>query len=285
MNSEKLKLYAELIRFDRPIGTYLLLWPTLWALWFAAEGIPNLKLLIIFSLGVFLMRSAGCAINDYADRDIDLHVARTKNRPLTSGKISANEALGVFFTLCFVAFLLALQLNTLTIILSFVAVVLAASYPFMKRYHHFPQVHLGAAFSWSIPMAYTATTGTMPPPEAWLLYAASLLWTTAYDTQYGMVDIQDDLEIGVKSTAILFGKYDNFFIASLQLLTLIIMTVVGILTDRGTAFYICIMLASSFIIYQQTLTKYREPQKCLTAFLNNNWLGMMIFIGIAIDYA
>ncbi len=285
MNSEKIKLYAELIRFDRPIGTYLLLWPTLWALWFASEGIPNLKLLIIFSLGVFLMRSAGCAINDYADRDIDLHVARTKNRPLTSGKISANEALGVFAVLCFIAFLLALQLNTMTILLSIVAVVLAASYPFMKRYHHFPQVHLGAAFAWSIPMAYTAVTGIIPPLEAWLLYAASLLWTTAYDTQYGMVDIEDDLEIGVKSTAILFGKYDNFIIATLQLLALILITVVGILTHRGPAFYISILLACGFIAYQQKLTQYREPQKCLVAFLNNNWLGMVIFIGIAIDYA
>ncbi len=285
MNSEKIKLYAELIRFDRPIGTYLLLWPTLWALWFASEGIPNLKILIIFSLGVFLMRSAGCAINDYADRDIDLHVARTKNRPLTSGKISGNEALGVFALLCFIAFLLALQLNTLTIMLSFVAVVLAASYPFMKRYHHFPQVHLGAAFAWSIPMAYTAITGNFPPLEAWLLYAATLLWTTAYDTQYGMVDIEDDLEIGIKSTAILFGKYDNFIIATLQLLALIMITVVGILTHRGPALYISILLACAFIAFQQTLTKYREPQKCLTAFLNNNWLGMVIFIGIAIDYA
>ncbi|WP_299881311.1 4-hydroxybenzoate octaprenyltransferase [uncultured Cocleimonas sp.] len=285
MNSEKLKLYAELIRFDRPIGTYLLLWPTLWALWIASEGIPDFKLLIIFSLGVFLMRSAGCAINDYADRDIDLHVARTKNRPLTSGKISANEALSVFVALCLVAFLIALQLNTLTIMLSVVAVALAASYPFMKRYHHFPQVHLGAAFSWSIPMAYTAVTGILPPAEAWLLYIAALLWTTAYDTQYGMVDKEDDLEIGVKSTAILFGKYDNFIIATLQLLALIIITVVGIMTQRGPAFYTSILLACGFIVYQQTLTKYREPQKCLTAFLNNNWLGMVIFIGIAIDYA
>ncbi|MCL4155786.1 UNVERIFIED_CONTAM: hypothetical protein GTU68_039317 [Idotea baltica] len=231
------------------------------------------------------MRSAGCAINDYADRDIDLYVARTKNRPLTSGKISANEALGVFAVLCFIAFLLALQLNTLTIMLSFAAVVLAASYPFMKRYHHFPQVHLGAAFAWSIPMAYTAVTGNLPPLEAWLLYIASLLWTTAYDTQYGMVDKEDDLEIGVKSTAILFGKYDNAIIASLQLLALIILTVVGILTQRGPAFYISILLACGFIAYQQTLTKYREPQKCLIAFLNNNWLGLVIFIGIAIDYA
>lgn len=285
MNTEKIKLYAELIRFDRPIGTYLLLWPTLWALWFASKGIPDFKLLVIFSLGVFLMRSAGCAINDYADRDIDLHVARTKNRPLTSGKMSANEALGVFAVLCFLAFLLVLQLNHLTIALSFVAVILAASYPFMKRYHHFPQVHLGAAFSCSIPMAYTAITGNLPPMEAWLLYVASLLWTTAYDTQYGMVDKADDLKIGVKSTAILFGKYDNFIIGSLQLLTLILLTVVGILTQRDPAYYMSILLACGFIAYQQTLTRHREPEKCLRAFLNNNWLGMLIFIGIAIDYA
>lgn len=285
MNNEKIKLYAELIRFERPIGTYLLLWPTLWALWFASEGIPDLKILIIFSLGVFLMRSAGCAINDYADRNIDRHVARTKNRPLTSGKISSKEALGVFAALCFIAFLLALQLNTLTILLSLVAVILAASYPFMKRYHHFPQVHLGAAFAWSIPMAYTATTGSFPPLEAWLLYTASLLWTTAYDTQYGMVDIEDDLKIGVKSTAIFFGKYDNSIIVTLQLLALILMTVVGILTQRGPAFYTSILLACGFIAYQQTLTQERKPQQCLAAFLNNNWLGMVIFIGIAIDFS
>ena len=279
-----LKFYAELIRLNRPIGIYLLLWPTLWGLWFAAQGIPDLKILIIFALGVVLMRSAGCAINDYADRDIDLLVARTKERPLTSGKISANEALGVFTVLALLAFFLVLQLNTHTILLSVIAVILAASYPFMKRYHHFPQVHLGAAFAWAIPMAYTAINGNTPPLDAWLLFIAALLWTTAYDTQYGMVDREDDLKIGVKSTAILFGKQDNLIIGILHLLTLMIITVIGIINDRGIIFYTSILIASGFAIYQQFLTQDRKPQKCLQAFLNNNWLGMTIFIGIAADY-
>ncbi len=281
---ENLKFYIELIRLNRPIGIYLLLWPTLWGLWFAAQGIPDLKILIIFALGVVLMRSAGCAINDYADRNIDLLVARTKDRPLTSGKISANEALGVFTVLALIAFFLVLQLNSSTILLSVVAVILAASYPFMKRYHYFPQVHLGAAFAWAIPMSYTAITGNTPPLEAWLLFIAALLWTTAYDTQYGMVDREDDLKIGVKSTAIFFGKQDNLIIGVLHLLTLIIITIVGIMNDRGAILYISILIASGFAIYQQFLTKNREPQKCLQAFLNNNWLGMTIFIGIAADY-
>jgi len=282
--TEKLKLYAELVRLNRPIGIYLLLWPTLWALWFAAEGIPDIKILMIFTLGVVFMRSAGCAINDYADRDIDKHVTRTKERPLTSGKITSKEVLGVFAALVFAAFLLVLQLNTNTILLSIIAVILAASYPFMKRYHHFPQVHLGAAFAWAIPMAYTAITQSSPPLEAWLLFTAALFWTTAYDTQYGMVDRKDDLKIGVKSTAILFDKHDNTINGALQLLTLILLTIVGILTIRGTLFYFSILAASGFIIYQQFLTKDREPNKCLQAFLNNNWFGMVIFIGIALDF-
>jgi 4-hydroxybenzoate polyprenyltransferase len=281
---EKLKLYAELIRFNRPIGTYLLLWPTLWALWFASKGVPDIKYLIIFSLGVFLMRSAGCAINDYADRDIDIHVGRTKNRPITSGRMSSKEALGVFGVLILASFLLVIQLNTNTILLSMVAVILAASYPFMKRYHHFPQVHLGAAFAWSIPMSYTAITNSPPPLQAWLLYIATMLWTTAYDTQYGMVDKADDLKIGVKSTAILFGKFDNLIIGSLQVLALILICIAGILQNNGIIFYISIILAATLVAYQQTLTKNREPAKCLQAFLNNNWLGMIIFIGIAADY-
>jgi len=281
---EKLKLYAELIRLNRPIGIYLLLWPTLWALWFASNGIPDIKLLIIFSLGVAFMRSAGCAINDYADRDIDKHVARTKERPITSGRITANEALGVFAVLVFVSFLLVIQLDRNTILLSVVAVILAATYPFMKRYHYFPQVHLGAAFAWAIPMVYTAITQQIPPLEAWLLFVAALLWTTAYDTQYGMVDREDDLKIGVKSTAILFGKYDNLINGSLQLLSLLLITAVGIINDRGAIFYIGILIASGLAIYQQFLTKDREPQKCLRAFLNNNWLGMTIFIGIVLDF-
>ena len=281
---EKLKLYAELIRLNRPIGIYLLLWPTLWALWFAAKGIPDIKILIVFSLGVAIMRSAGCAINDYADRHIDLHVARTKDRPITSGKITAKEALGVFAVLILIAFLLALQLNQSTILLSIVALILAATYPFMKRYHHFPQVHLGAAFAWAVPMSYTAITQNPPPLDAWLLFIAAMFWTTAYDTQYGMVDREDDLKIGVKSTAILFGQYDNIINGTLQVLSLILITVVGILNQRGMIFYTSVLVASGFIIYQQYLTKDREPAKCLQAFLNNNWLGMIIFIGIALDF-
>ena len=284
MTLEKLKLYAELVRLNRPIGIYLLLWPTLWALWFASKGIPDIKIFIIFTAGVALMRSAGCAINDYADRDIDLHVARTKERPITSGKISPKEALAVFGVLTFIAFLLVIQLNKSTILLSVVAALLAASYPFMKRYHYFPQVHLGAAFAWAIPMAYTAITQKPPPLEAWILFIAALLWTTAYDTQYGMVDRADDLKIGVKSTAILFGKYDNFINGSLQLLALILITIVGILNQRGIIFNSSILIASGFVIYQQFLTKNKEPEKCLRAFLNNNWLGLVIFIGIALDF-
>jgi len=281
---KKLKLYAELIRLNRPIGIYLLLWPTLWALWFAAKGVPDLKILIIFSLGVALMRSAGCAINDYADRDIDLHVARTKNRPITSGRISANEALGVFAVLTLIAFLLATQLNQNTLLLSVVALVLAASYPFMKRYHHFPQVHLGAAFAWAIPMSYTAITEQAPPIDAWLLFVAAMAWTTAYDTQYGMVDREDDIKIGVKSTAILFGRFDNLINAFLQLLFICLITYVGYLNQLGNIFYVSILVASGFLIYQHRLTKDRKPEKCLQAFLNNNWVGMVIFIGIALDF-
>jgi len=268
---ERLKLYAELIRLNRPISIYLLLWPTLWGLWFAASGIPDLKILIIFVLGVILMRSAGCAINDYADRDFDLHVARTKERPLTSGKIQAKEALLVFVVLALIAFLLVIQLNTTTILMSIVAVILAGTYPFMKRYHSFPQVHLGAAFAWAIPMAYTAITTEAPTLEAWLLFIATLLWTTAYDTQYGMVDIEDDLKIGIKSTAIFFGKYDNAIIGILHLLTLIILVIVGLMTDRGVSFYFGILVALSLATYQQVLTKDRKPEKCLQAFLNNHW--------------
>jgi len=280
----KLSLYGELIRFNRPIGTYLLLWPTLWGLWFAAEGIPEIKLLIIFSIGVFLMRSAGCAINDYADRDFDKHVARTKDRPLTSGKISDKEALAVFAIILLLSFILVLQLNLNTILFSFIAVFLAATYPFMKRFHHFPQVHLGAAFAWAIPMAFIATTNSMPPIEAWLLFLASLLWTTAYDTQYGMVDIEDDLKKGMKSTAILFGKYDTFIIGSLQLITLMLITIVGMMTARGFIFYLSILVAAMIICYQQGLIKDRKPDECLHAFLNNNYFGMVLFIGIAIDF-
>jgi 4-hydroxybenzoate polyprenyltransferase len=282
---EKLRHYAHLIRLDRPIGIYLLLWPTLWALWIAAEGVPDFGILVVFIAGVVLMRSAGCAINDYADRDVDPHVERTKTRPLAAGHITSREALGVFSALALLAFLLELSLNTLTIALSLVAVLLAMTYPFMKRFHHLPQVHLGAAFSWAIPMAFTAVTGEMPPLVAWLLFAAALLWTTAYDTMYAMCDREDDLKIGVKSSAILFGEYDRLIVGILQLATLALLLTVGILAGRGAWYWLGLLVASGFAIYQQWLIRLREPLPSLRAFLNNHWLGMAVFVGLAIDYA
>jgi len=280
---QRLAYYSQLIRLDRPIGIYLVLWPTLWGLWVANDGLPEMGVLIIFVLGVFLMRSAGCAINDYADRDIDLHVERTRQRPLTSGKISAKEALGVFAALSLIAFFLVLQLNWQTIALSFVAVILAASYPFMKRYHHLPQVHLGAAFAWAIPMAFTASTGEAPPLVAWLLFLATMLWTVAYDTYYAMSDRPDDLKIGVKSSAILFGRYDRLIVAVLQFFMLLTMVVIGWLKDFGLLYYLSLLVALGFFIHQHRLSENYDRKKCLVAFLNNNWVGLSIFVGIAAD--
>lgn len=282
---EKLRHYVHLVRLDRPIGIYLLLWPTLWALWIAAEGVPDLTILFVFVAGVVLMRSAGCAINDYADRDFDPHVARTKARPLAAGHIVPQEALIVFIVLVLIAFLLELLLNGLTIALSVVAVILAATYPFMKRFHHLPQVHLGAAFSWAIPMAFTAVTGEMPPLVAWLLFIAAVLWTTAYDTMYAMCDRDDDLKIGVKSSAILFGKHDRLVVGVLQALTLLLLLVVGMISGRGGWFWLGLLLATGFSVYQQWLIRNREPMPSLRAFLNNHWLGMTVFLGLALDYA
>lgn len=282
---ERLGYYGQLIRFDRPVGTYLLLWPVFWALWIASEGIPDSKLLIIFALGTFLMRSAGCAINDFADRKIDGHVERTKNRPLATGKITAKEALVVFGVLVLAAFVLVLQLNLLTIGLSFVAVLLAATYPFMKRFHHLPQVHLGAAFALSVPMAFTAVTGEWPPLVAWVLFAATVLWTTAYDTMYAMSDREDDLKIGVKSSAILFGQYDRLIIGTLQVVTLGLLIMAGLLAGRGWLFALGVGVAMAFMVYQQVLIKTRDPHQTLRAFLNNNWVGAAVFVGLALDYA
>lgn len=281
---KKLRYYSQLIRLDRPIGIYLLLWPTLWGLWVASQGIPTLKLLIIFILGVILMRSAGCAINDYADREIDQYVERTKLRPLAAGKITAKEALGVFTVLSLVAFFLVLQLNVNTILLSFVAVILAASYPFMKRFHSLPQLHLGAAFAWAIPMAFTAVTNTPPPLEAWLLFIATLLWTIAYDTMYALSDKEDDLKIGVKSSAILFGQYDKLIIACLQLATLLTLSWAGYIIGFGVYYFTSLVIVTLLFIYQHKMIKDREPIHCFHAFLHNNWVGMAIFIGIFIDY-
>lgn len=281
---QRLKYYAQLVRLDRPIGIYLLLWPTLWALWIAAEGIPPLSLLLIFVLGVVLMRSAGCAINDYADRDIDPHVERTRQRPLAAGYISAQEALLICALLCLLAFLLVVQLNTKTILLSLGAVVLALTYPFMKRVHSLPQAHLGAAFAWGIPMAFTAISNEWPPLVAWVLFLASLCWTVAYDTMYAMSDREDDLKIGVKSSAIFFGRYDKLVIGLLQLLTLVLLIWVGQLAHLGWIYYSSLLVALGFALYEQYLISQRERMRCFQAFLNNNWFGMAVFLGISLDY-
>ncbi len=279
----KLRLYAELIRFNRPIGTYLLLWPTLWALAIAGEGGPDGWVLFVFVFGVFLMRSAGCAINDYADRDIDLHVTRTRERPLTNGRITPREALAVFAVLGLLAFVLVLTLNRLTILLSFGGILLAASYPFMKRYHYLPQVHMGAAFGWAVPMAFAAQTDTLPK-MAWLLYVAALVLAVAYDTIYSMVDREDDLKIGVKSTAILFGDYDRLVIALLQALFVLTMILVGIDLEFSRVYFLALGVVVLLLAYQQFLINDRVPEHCFHAFLNNHWVGAVIFAGIMGHY-
>lgn len=276
--------YLKLIRFDRPIGSYLLLWPTLWALWIAADGVPDLKILLVFVVGVFLMRSAGCAINDFADRNIDAHVERTENRPLATGAISAKEAIGVFIALAILAFILALQLNALTIKLSVIALILAASYPFMKRVHMLPQVHLGVAFAWAIPMAYTALNNTLPDLSNWLVFLTAVIWTTAYDTLYGMADREDDLKLGLKSTAILFGDNDKLIVGLMQLVVIVLLALIGALKSLGNFYYFGVMLASVFFVYQHYLIRDRDPKLCFQAFINNNWFGMVVFIGLALDY-
>jgi len=280
---QKIRLYSELIRFDKPIGSYLLLWPTLWALAIAAQGEPDRWILFVFVSGVFLMRSAGCAINDYADRDIDMHIARTRERPLTSGKISPREALAVFIVLSLVAFALVLTLNRFTILLSIVGVVLAATYPFMKRYHYLPQVHLGAAFGWAIPMAFAAQLDSVPK-EGWLLYVANIIWSTAYDTMYGMADREDDLKVGVKSTAILFGEYDRMVVGFLQFLFILALVLIGQDLGFSTFYYYALFVASLFLIYEQIMISKREAGKCFEAFLHNHWVGAIVFAGIMGHY-
>jgi 4-hydroxybenzoate polyprenyltransferase len=280
---QKIRLYAELIRIEKPIGIYLLLWPTLWALAIAGEGSPDMGILLVFVVGVFLTRSAGCAINDYADRDIDRYVERTKDRPLTSGRISEKEVIQVFLVLSLLAFLLVLSLNWLTIWLSTVALLLAASYPFMKRFHYLPQVHLGAAFGWAVPMAFAAQTGNLPR-EAWLLYVATLLWTVAYDTMYSMVDREDDIKIGIKSSAILFGVYDRVIIALFQALFVLTLWLTGTGLEFSEPYFYALGLAVLFLIYEQFLIVYRVPENCFRAFLNNHWVGSIVFFGIMGHY-
>jgi 4-hydroxybenzoate polyprenyltransferase len=275
--------YLDLIRFNRPIGTYLVLWPTLWALWLAAEGIPDFHLIIIFSLGAFLMRSAGCAINDYADRNIDGHVQRTANRPIAAGRITPKQALIFCAALCAISFVLVLFTNIKTILLSIGAVALAACYPFMKRYTYFPQVVLGAAFSWSIPMAFAAQRNELPS-SLWVIFSATVLWIVVYDTFYAMVDRDDDLKIGVKSTAILFGSDDKTITGFLQICVIFVFMLVGNQFELGYWYYISIIGAALLFIYQQYLIRHRNRDDCFKAFLNNQWVGAIIFAGIFLHY-
>ncbi|MGF6692276.1 4-hydroxybenzoate polyprenyltransferase [Metapseudomonas resinovorans] len=276
--------FIQLTRLDKPIGIYLLLWPTLWALWIAGEGSPSLANLVIFVLGVNLMRAAGCVINDYADRNFDGHVSRTRARPLASGRITPREALVFFVILVAISFVLVLFTNATTIWLSFGGLALAACYPFMKRYTFYPQVVLGAAFSWGMPMAFTAETGELPA-AAWLLYIANLLWTVAYDTYYAMTDREDDLKIGVKSTAILFGDADRLIIATLQGLALFCLVLAGNRFELGLCFYLGLLAAAACFAWEFYSTRTRDPQACFKAFLHNHWAGLAIFAGIVADYA
>ena len=275
--------YAILARLNKPIGIFLLLWPTLWALWLAAEGVPDFGVLTVFVLGVILMRSAGCVINDYADREIDPRVNRTKDRPIASGRVSADEAMLLFMGLCFSAFLLVLTMNTFTILLSLGGVLLAAIYPFMKRYTHMPQIVLGMAFGWAIPMAFAAQTNDVPK-IAWLIYVVTVLWAVIYDTMYAMADRFDDLKIGVKSTAILFGDADRVIIGMLQAMMLFALYLVGEQAQLGDEYRIALVISVILMGYQQYLIRYRQPAECISAFLNNNWLGIAIFVGIVLNY-
>lgn len=279
---ERLSVYGRLTRLNRPIGSFLLLWPTLWALWLAAGGLPDTKLLVIFVLGVLLMRSAGCVINDYADRHLDGHVKRTRERPLVTGEASEREALGLFLVLCLLAFGLVLMTDRFTILLSLGGVALAFCYPFMKRYTHLPQLVLGAAFAWAIPMAFAAQRGSLGA-DVWLLYTASLLWTVVYDTLYAMVDRDDDLKVGIKSTAVLFGDQDRLMIGLLQMLTLGALAMVGGRFELGLWYYLGLVAAAGLFIYHQYLIRFRERGACFKAFLSNNWVGFAVFIGLVID--
>ncbi|MEB0041748.1 MULTISPECIES: 4-hydroxybenzoate octaprenyltransferase [unclassified Pseudomonas] len=276
--------FVQLTRIDKPIGIYLLLWPTLWALWISAKGLPSIGNLLIFVVGVFLMRAAGCVINDFADRKVDGHVKRTEQRPLVSGKVSTREALVLFAVLVSLSFVLVLLTNSLTIWLSFGGLALAACYPFMKRYTYYPQVVLGAAFSWGMPMAFTAQTGDLPA-AAWLLYIANLLWTVGYDTYYAMTDREDDLKIGVKSTALLFGDADRVIILTLQGLALGCLLLAGSRFGLGTCFHLGLLVAAACFVWEFWYTRNREPQRCFKAFLHNHWAGLAIFLGIVADYA
>lgn len=281
--SHRLLQLALLMRLDKPVGTYLLLWPTLWALWIAGEGKPDIYLTVVFVVGVILMRSAGCIVNDFADRDIDGYVTRTRARPLATGAVSSNNAIWTFVVLCVLAFAMVLTLNVLTIALSLGALVLAVIYPYMKRHTYMPQAFLGLAFGWAVPMAFAAQANALPD-VAWLLLTATVLWATAYDTMYAMVDRDDDLQIGVKSTAILFGEADRVIIGVIQVTFILTMMIIGNKLEFGLFYYLGLSAATGLLVYQQYLIRDREANLCFKAFLNNHWVGLAIFAGLLLNY-
>lgn len=280
--TSKIIHYVHLMRLHKPIGTLLLLWPTLWGLWLANAGMPPISLLLIFVLGAFLMRSAGCIVNDIADRHFDGRVARTHLRPLAQGVLSPWQALWLAVLLALLAFLLVWQCNWLTVQLALVAVVIAVIYPFLKRITHFPQLGLGVAFSFGVPMAFAASNNTVSM-DAWFVFAGCLLWPVIYDTMYAMVDREDDIKIGIKSTAILFASHDCFIIALLQYTFILWFALVGLFFHLQTSYYICLLLVNILFVYQQWLIKERQPERCMRAFVNNNWVGFIIFLGICLS--
>ncbi|MEO6974759.1 MAG: 4-hydroxybenzoate octaprenyltransferase [Gallionella sp.] len=280
--AQRLSLYLQLTRLNRPIGILLLLWPTLWGVWIAGAGHPAGHIVLIFLLGTVLMRSAGCAFNDYADRDFDRYVKRTSERPVTSGRISPGEAVWVGVCLSLFAFVLILPLNNLTLLLSFPAVFLAASYPFTKRFLAIPQAYLGIAFGFGIPMAFAAQLGSVPA-VAWLLLVANVFWAIAYDTEYAMVDRDDDIHLGIHSAALLFGKYDVVAVMGCYAVTLALLGLAGQMTSSGWIYYAGLMAAAGIAVYHYTLIRTRQREQCFKAFLHNNWLGAAVFAGIVLD--
>jgi 4-hydroxybenzoate polyprenyltransferase len=281
---QQLMPYVRLMRLDRPIGNFLLMWPMLWALWVAAEGFPKPLVLAVFLLGMLLMRAAGCAVNDYADRGFDGHVERTRARPLARRELPARNALALFVVLCVLAFGLVLLMNRLTVWMSLGGAALAATYPFMKRYTYLPQVALGAAFGWAVPMAFAAELGSLPP-IAWLIFVAAVVWAVIYDTEYAMVDRDDDLKIGIKSTAILFGEADRMMIGILQGLMVICLLLIGQRAEMSAIYYTGVAVAAAMFVYQQYLIRDRSREGCFRAFLNNNYVGGIVFAGILFHYA
>ena len=281
--SQHLTLYYRLMRLDHPIGILLLLWPTLWAIWIASNGHPPILILFIFIAGTVLMRSAGCVINDYADRDIDKHVKRTQQRPITSGQVTPREALWLAAALAIAAFLLILPLNTLTLLLSVPAVLLAASYPYTKRFLAIPQAYLGITFGFGIPMAFAAIQGSVPA-VAWWLLLANVFWCIAYDTEYAMVDRDDDIHLGIHSSALFFGKYDVITVMICYATALHILAFVGVALQLGVSYYAGLLLATFIAIYHYTLIQQRQRESCFKAFLHNNWLGAAVFAGVVLDY-